>query len=206
MRIDPSKLDGEAAHQLLKGCVSPRPIAWISTIGSNGITNAAPFSCFTFVATLPPMICFSIEPRGGQKKDTLRNVESTKDFVVNLVSEELAEAMNATAEDFPPEVSEITAGGLTAVPSECVRSPRIGECPVSLECRVGQIVELGRSQHSLVIGEVLMVHIRDDLYHNGTIDSTRLRPLGRLAGNQYCRLGEIIELDRPWLGRSTTQT
>ena len=199
MRIEASRLDPQASHDLLKACVVPRPIAWISTLGSNGVANAAPYSCFTFVATVPPMVCFSVELRHGQKKDTLRNLEHTGDFVVNLVSEELAEAMNATAEDFPPEVSEILKVGLTPVPGDAVRSPRIAECPVSLECRVTQIVALGRSRHSLVIGEVLLVHVRDEFARDGSIDLSRLRPVGRLAGNQYCRIGEVFELERPWL-------
>jgi len=200
MRIDASTLDSRASHELLKGCVSPRPIAWISTLSSDGVANAAPYSCFTFVALVPPMVCFSVEPRpDGAKKDTLRNAEFTGDFVVNLVPEELAGAMNATAEDFPPEVSEIAKVGLTATASERVRSPRIAESPVNLECRVTQVIELGRSRHSLVIGEVLVVHVRDDLYRDGTIDVARLRPVARLAGNEYCRLGEVFELDRPWL-------
>jgi flavin reductase (DIM6/NTAB) family NADH-FMN oxidoreductase RutF len=201
MHIDATTLDREAAHQLLKGCVAPRPIAWISTLGENGVVNAAPFSCFTFVATEPPMVCFSVEPRGGEKKDTLRNVEHTRDFVVNLVSEELAPAMNATAQDLAPDRSELDEVGLHAAPSQRVRAPRIAESPVNLECRVTQILELGRSRHSLVVGEVLVVHVRDDLYRDGTVDIQKLRPMGRLAGNQYGKLGEILELERPWLRR-----
>ncbi|MCX7886030.1 MAG: flavin reductase family protein [Verrucomicrobiae bacterium] len=198
MRIDASKLDRQAAHELLKGCVAPRPIAWISTVSSEGVCNAAPYSCFTFVALEPPMVCFSVErKRDGTKKDTLRNVEETGEFVVNVVPEELAGAMNATAEDFPPWVSEFEKAGLTPVPGERVRAPRIAESPVNLECRVERIVEVG--SNSLVISEVLLVHVRDDLYRDGTIDVGRLRPLARLAGNQYCRLGEVFELERPWL-------
>lgn len=199
MRIETSTLDSRASHDLLKGCVSPRPIAWISTLSRDGVANAAPYSCFTFVATVPPMVCFSVELLNGQKKDTLRNVEHTGDFVVNLVSEELAAAMNASAANFPPDVSEILQVGLTPALSERVCAPRIAECPASLECRMTQIIELGRSRHSLVIGEVLLVHVRDDLYRDGTIDVVRLRPVGRLAGNEYCRLGELFELERPWL-------
>jgi flavin reductase (DIM6/NTAB) family NADH-FMN oxidoreductase RutF len=198
MRIDASTLDRQAAHELLKGCVSPRPIAWISTLSADGVANTAPYSCFTFVALVPPMVCFSVEPRpDGATKDTLRNAEFTGDFVVNLVPEELAAAMNASAEGFPPEISEFSKVGVTAAASERVRSPRIAESPVNLECRVGRIIELGQS--SLVIGEVLVVHVRDDLYRDGTIDVARLRPVARLAGNEYCRLGEVFELDRPWL-------
>lgn len=200
MRIDTAALDSQAAHELLKGCVAPRPIAWISTLSAAGVANAAPYSCFTFVATVPPMVCFSVEPRpDSSKKDTLRNVEHTGDFVVNLVPQELAAAMNASAESFPPDVSEIAKVGLTAAASERVRSPRIAESPVNLECRVERIIDLGRSRHSLVIGEVLLVHVRDDLYRDGTIDVARLCPVARLAGNEYCRLGEVFELDRPWL-------
>jgi flavin reductase (DIM6/NTAB) family NADH-FMN oxidoreductase RutF len=198
MRIDASTLDRQAAHELLKGCVSPRPIAWISTLSADGVANAAPYSCFTFVALVPPMVCFAAEPKpNGQKKDTLRNAEFTGDFVVNLVPEELAKAMNATAEGFPSDVSEIAKVGLTATASERVRAPRIAESPVNLECRVERIVGVGRN--SLIIGEVLLVHVRDDLWRDGTIDVARLRPVARLAGNEYCRLGEVFELDRPWL-------
>jgi len=198
MRIDASTLDRQASHELLKGCVAPRPIAWISTLSADGVANAAPYSCFTFVALVPPMVCFSVEPKpDGAKKDTLRNAEFTGDFVVNLVPEELAKAMNATAEDFPPEVSEIAKVGLTAAASEKIRAPRIAESPVNLECQVTQVVEVGRN--SLVIGKVLVVHVRDDLWRDGTIDVARLRPVARLAGNEYCRLGETFELDRPWL-------
>jgi flavin reductase (DIM6/NTAB) family NADH-FMN oxidoreductase RutF len=199
VRIEAGTLDRDASHRLMKGCVVPRPIAWVSSIGPEGVPNAAPYSCFTFVATLPPMVAFAVEPRGGQKKDTLRNIEQTGEFVVNVVPEHLAEAMNRTAEDYPPEVSEILQVGLTPQPGERVRAPRIAECPISLECRLVKVVELGRSRHSLVIGEVLVFHIRDDLHRNGEIDVPRLRPLGRLGGNQYVRLGETFELDRPWL-------
>jgi flavin reductase (DIM6/NTAB) family NADH-FMN oxidoreductase RutF len=199
MRIDARTLDANAVHQLMKGCVAPRPIAWISTLSPQGVANAAPYSCFTFVATWPPLVAFSVERREGRKKDTLVNLEHTGDFVVNMVSEELAGPMNASAEDFPPEVSEIRQVGLTAQASDEVRSPRIAQCPVSMECRLVQVIELGLSRHSLVIGEVVVFHIRDGLYRDGEIDLQKLRPLGRLSGNQYVRLGEALELDRPWL-------
>lgn len=201
MRIDATTLDRQAAHELLKGCVAPRPIAWISTVSADGVANAAPYSCFTFVSLVPPMVCFSVEAKpDGSKKDTLRNAEFTGDFVVNLVPEELAAAMNATAEDVPPEVSEFQKAGLTPAPSERVRAPRIAESPVNLECRVERILELGRAGQRLVIGEMLLVHVRDDLWRDGTIDVARLRPVARLAGNEYARLGEVFELSRPWLG------
>lgn len=200
MRIDTREIDGRAAHDLLKGCVAPRPIAWISTISDSGVINAAPYSCFTFVATVPPMICFSVERRAdGGHKDTLRNAEWTGDFVVNLVPEELATAMNLCAEDLPADVSEVVRAGLTPAPGQLVASPRISESPVNLECRVSQVIALGKSEHSLVIAEIVLVHVRDDLYVDGTVDLDKLRPIGRLAGNDYCRVGDVFKLDRPWL-------
>jgi len=200
MRIDTRSIDGRRAHDLLKSCVVPRPIAWISTIDGSGVVNAAPYSCFTFVATEPPMVCFSVERAlAGGKKDTLLNAEETGDFVVNMVPESLAEVMNQCAEDIAHGVSELDRIGLHPQSSEMVLFPRIAESPVSLECRVAKVLELGRSRHSLVIGEVLLLHIQDDFYAQGTVDLQRLRPVGRLAGNQYCKLGEPFELPRPWL-------
>ena len=199
MRIDAASLDEAAAHDLLKACVVPRPIAWISTTGPDSVANAAPFSCFTFLSTKPPQVGFCIERRGDGKKDTLVNLEHTGDFVVNVVSEPLAEPMNRTAADYPPDVSEILEVGLTPMPGEMVRSPRIAECPISMECRVLDVVKLPASEHRFVIGQVLLFHIQDALYRDGQIDLTTLKPLARLAGNQYGRIGEVFELDRPWL-------
>lgn len=213
MRIDAKTLSDKAAHDLLKGCVVPRPIAWVTTLGPGGVVNAAPYSCFTFVATRPPMVCFSVERRGAEKKDTLRNLERTGDFVVNVVPDSLAEAMNATSADYPPDVSELAEVGLTAAASDRVTSPRIAECPISLECRVSEVLELGASPgdpkrrkarlgtpgHSLVIAEVLVFHVRDELYRNGEIDQSLLRPVGRLSGNLYLRAADVFELARPWL-------
>lgn len=196
MRILANKLDEKSAHRLLKGSVVPRPIAWISTVGENGVTNVAPFSCFTFVATQPPMIAVSIAPRKGQKKDTLRNIEYTGDFVVNVVTENHALAVNATSAEYPADVSEFEKTGLTAMAGEMVKSPRIAGCPIQLECRLEQIIALGESNHSLVIARVLMFHIEDRLYMEGEIDQTALRPLARLAGDHYGQIGKIFELPR----------
>ena len=205
MRIDAASLDAAAAHDLLKACVVPRPIAWVSTIGPDDVTNAAPFSCFTFLSTCPPQVGFCIEQRGSRRKDTLINLEHTGDFVVNVVGEALAEPMNRTAADYPPDVSEIVAVGLTAVAGEMVRAPRIAECPISMECRVVDIVELPASRHRFVVGEVLLFHVQDALYKDGQIDQQALKPLARLAGNQYGRIGEVFELDRPWLAAEHEQ-
>ena len=196
MRIDPSRLDDDNAHRLLKGCVVPRPIAWISTVGENGINNVAPFSCFTFVATKPPMIAVSIARRDGEKKDTLRNIEFCGEFVVNIVTESHALAVNTTSSDYPPTVSEFEKAGITAVPAEIVKAPRISESPIQMECRMEYILTLGESNHSLVIAKVLLFHIDDALYMDGEIQESLLRPLARLADEQYGHIGKIFNLPR----------
>lgn len=196
MRIDPSTLTEEELHNLLKGCVVPRPIAWVSTISSLNIVNLAPFSCFTFVATKPPMIALSIARRGANKKDTLINMEHTGDFVINIATDDLAEKINRTSEELPPDVSEVIEAGLTSVDAELVRAPRISECPIHLECRVATIIPLGESQHSLVLGEVVLFSVADNLFRNGEVDSPLLRPLARLNGEYFGKLGEILYLPR----------
>jgi flavin reductase (DIM6/NTAB) family NADH-FMN oxidoreductase RutF len=196
MRIDSSRLNDDSAHQLLKGCVVPRAIAWISTVGPNGINNVAPFSCFTFVATQPPMIAVSIARRNGEKKDTLRNIESCGEFVVNVATENHAMAVNTTAGDYAADVSEFEKAGITAIPGEIVKAPRISECPIQMECRMEYVLSLGQSNHSLVIAKVLLFHIDDALYKDGEIQQTALRPLARLAGDQYAQIGKIFDLPR----------
>lgn len=199
MRIDPTNLDDQTTHDLLKGCVQPRPIAWVSTLGPDGVGNAAPYSCFTFLATRPPLLGFSIELKPTGKKDTLVNIEHGREFVVNIPTAEMAEAVNASAANFPPEVDEFQAVGLTPATCQIVKTPRIAQCPINLECRLERLVELGKSRHTLVIGEVVMFHIKDHLLRGGTIHPQDLAPLARLSGNYYGRLTDLFELARPWL-------
>lgn len=196
MRIYPANLDEEQSHALLKSCVVPRPIAWVSTISELGVANLAPFSCYSFVATDPPMLSLSIARKRDGKKDTLLNMEFTKDFVVNVVSFDMASAINATAAEYPHEISEFGIAGVTAMESELVRAPRVAESPVQMECRVIDVIQLGKSQHSLVIGEVLLFHIQDHFYKNGEVDVLTLDPIARLRGEQFSSVREVIELPR----------
>ncbi|MDO8674209.1 MAG: flavin reductase family protein, partial [Dehalococcoidia bacterium] len=138
MKVDPREVTARECYKLLIGSIVPRPIAWVSTVGENGVFNVAPFSFFTSVCTYPPTVCFTAIRRAGEKKDTVRNIEFTGDFVVNLVTEELAEAMNISCGDYPPEVDEFQVAKLTAVPGDKVRSPRVAESPISLECKLVQ--------------------------------------------------------------------
>ena len=199
MKIAPGTIGNEAAYRILSSAVVPRPIGLVSTVGPDGVFNVAPFSHFNAVGTSPATVAFSVSRRQGEMKDTFRNVQHTGDFVANIVDDALAEQMNATAADYPPEISEFEIAGLTPVASDLVAAPRVGEAPVSLECRVVQVVDIGQGprRSALVIGEVLLFHVRDDLYQDGRIDPWRLKAVGRLGGDLYCRTWEIFEMARP---------
>jgi len=186
------------------GCVVPRPIAWVSSVDAAGVPNLAPFSYFMAITHDPPTVAFSSSPRatagGGRgKKDTLRNVETTREFVVNVVDDPLAEQMNVTSGDYAPEIDEFTLAGLASAPRARVRVPRVAAAPINMECRVVQIIPIGNLPSNLVIGEVVHLHIRDDVYDpaSGRLDMHRLRPVGRLAGHLYTHVHEIFEMKRP---------
>lgn len=194
MIIDPSELDSVSVYKLLAGSVLPRPIAWVSTRSKDGILNLAPFSFFTVASRQPPMLAISIGPRtDGEEyaKDTLTNIRETKEFVINIVSVELANAMFETAVNHPPEVDEFIRAKVTASDCEIVKAPRVAEAKIAMECRLEQILELGSDY--LVIGEMLRYHVEDDLISNGRIDIKKLDPLGRLAGN-FTKIDTLFDL------------
>lgn len=144
MIINPSEHDYRDIYKLMVGLIVPRPIAFVSTISADGVRNLAPFSFFTGISANPPVICFSPMVRGtdGSRKDTLRNVEAVKEFVVNVVSEEFAEKMNVCSTEFPADVDEFEMSGLTPVASDLVKPPRVQESHISMECRLVEIVEV----------------------------------------------------------------
>ena len=201
MKIDPKTFEGFS--RVFTGVVVPRPIAFVSTLSSDGVANLAPYSFFNAVAFDPPTIVFSSSRRASEAnektKDTLTNIEETGEFVVNVVVDDIAEAMNRTAAEYPTGVDEFEIAGLTAVSSEVVAPPRVAESPVNMECRLVQVVPIGQGAHShgLVIGEILLMHVRDDIINGHRIDHHRLRPTGRLAGNMYCYTADTFELVRP---------
>lgn len=177
--------------------INPRPIAWVSTVGEDGVNNLAPFSFFQVVSAKPPVVCFSpASKRDGQKKDTLRNIESCRDFVINTVNEDLAKAMNQTSAEYPPNVDEFKEVGLTPVTSDLVKSPRVGEAPVSLECKLIQILQFGQSPEfaHLIIGDVVRMHIRDEFCIDGQLDGWKLNSIGRLWQKYYCRITDTFEI------------
>ena len=189
-------------YKLMIGSVVPRPIGWISTVSDAGDHNLAPFSFFNAVCSSPPHVQFCATRRGDVRleKDTIRNIRETGEFVVNVVTEATAEAMNITATEFPADVDEFAVAGLTPAPSLHVRPARVAESPIHFECKLAQIVEVGDpiGGSSLVIGQVVHMHVDDDvLLGNDKIDIARLQPVARLGGNWYCRITDVFELIRP---------
>ena len=197
MRIDPKTFEG--FNRVLTGVIVPRPIAFVSSVSTEGIVNLAPFSFFNAMAYDPATIVLGISRSAGWKeKDTLANIEATGEFVVNVVVDDIAKAMNSTAAEFPADVDEFEVGGLTAAPSELVRAPRVAESPVNMECRLNQVVAVGDgTKHAIVIGEIVLMHIRDDIINGHRINHQRLKPVGRLAGNMYCNTHDVYEMVRP---------
>jgi len=194
--IDPDSLDPQSRYKLLIGSVVPRPIAWTSTMNRKGVHNLAPFSFFTVASRNPPMLCISVGPRTDQPpdtKDTLSNIEEMKEFVINIVSLPLWNAMYESSRTHPPEADEFEKAGLTAAGCEVVRAPRVEEAAVSMECVLERVLELGTDH--LVIGRMVRFHVRKELYENGRINVAKLQPLGRLTGN-YTKIETIFEL--PW--------
>jgi len=197
--IDGAGLDTETAYRLIIGCVVPRPIAWITTIGADGCVNAAPFSSYNYVSTSPPMLAVNIASRAGALKDTARNIRASGEFVVNVATEANMELMHASAEEYAPGVSETSALGIELLASRQVKPPRIAASPVQMECRLDQTVALGRGVNTLYIGEVVAFHVARQFYDGRRIDSAKMRPLARLGGPYYAALGEIFH--RPMLQR-----
>ena len=202
MELDPATLEVRERYKLLIGCIVPRPIAFVSTVSPAGEPNLAPFSFFNAVCSNPPTVVFCpmIRSLDGKTKDTLDNVRATNEFVVNIVSEDLAEAMNLSSVEAPPEVNEFEFARVTAEPSVTVRPPRVKESRVHFECRVRQIVEIGSEPGGgcVVIGEVLHIHVDDAVLTGGDkISLTALKPIGRLAGGGYVRVTDLFELERP---------
>lgn len=189
--IDAAQLDTTSAYRLIIGCVTPRPIAWVTTISAEGKVNAAPFSSYNYVAHSPPMLAINIGKRDGQLKDTARNMIQTKEFVVNVPTESNMDLMHACGADYPAEVSEVEALGIALIPGVKVRVPRIAVTPVQMECRLVRALNLGRGLNTLYIGEVLAFHLSGEVYDGKHVDSARLRPIARLGGPNYATLGEI---------------
>jgi len=201
MILDPRTMPKNDVYRFLISAVVPRPIAFVSTVSAAGAVNLAPFSYFNAVASEPPLVAISINDRADDPKDTLRNIRETREFVVNVVSEPLLDAMVRTAGEWPRATSEFGPSGLTPAPSERVRAPYVAESPLQLECVLHKEVVLGNS--FLVVGEVVLARVRDDVMTDGRVDPAKLAPVGRLGGELYAPLGPVLRRSRPKVSRST---
>jgi flavin reductase (DIM6/NTAB) family NADH-FMN oxidoreductase RutF len=205
--VESEKIDSESLYRILIGSVLPRPIAWVSTLSADGKPNLAPFSFFTVASANPPVVCFSPGLKGelvegklrGVPKDTLKNIQETKEFVVNIVSHKVAEKMVQTSGDYAYGVSEFEAAGLTAIRSRSVKPFCVGESLINMECTLRQVLEFGDEPGSgnLVLGNVVCIHIDDSVYDGRHIDIDVLQPIGRLGGNEYCTTRDRFVLLRP---------
>jgi flavin reductase (DIM6/NTAB) family NADH-FMN oxidoreductase RutF len=190
-------------HNPFKARVAPRPIAWVSSMDLDGVLNLAPYSFFNAIADQPPTIVFAPNgPRpGGGTKDTLSNIEKTNEFVVNLCSYELREAMNESSAHVDPEVDEFALAGLTPAPSVHVKVPRVKEAPASLECRFITRLRLPSTnpkiENNCVIGQVVGIHIADSIIKDGMVDTAAYHPLARLGYMDYAAIDETFEMLRP---------
>jgi flavin reductase (DIM6/NTAB) family NADH-FMN oxidoreductase RutF len=199
MFIDPDSMEPRHLHQLLISVIVPRPIAFVSTVGADGSHNLAPFSYFNLISSRPPLVGISVNRRAAGPKDTAKKVRETGEFVVNLVDEALnARAVEASGE-WPEEVDEFQLTGLTPLPSEKVKAPRVAESPVSLECRLERILEI--EDTDFMVGRVVWAHVRDDVLREGRVDPTLLRPVGRLGGDDYAIVRDVVSIPRPRVPR-----
>lgn len=210
MIVRPSELSHSELYSIILNSVAPRPIAWVSTVSAAGQHNLAPFSFFNAVCVDPPLLAFApgfrpamqSNANHGEAKDTLRNIRETKEFVVNVVTYALAEAMNVTSGEYDPSVNEFELAKLTSEPSKIVRPSRVAGSPVSFECKLHQILEFSPAptSSSLVIGQIVSIYLDESHLKDGKLDRDSLDLIGRMGGIQYTRTTQRFEMVRPKIG------
>ena len=195
MLFDPAALPPREMYRLLISCIAPRPIAFVTTLSRAGVTNLAPFSFFNGVSSEPPVLSIAVaRKRDGSKKDTWVNIEETGEVVVNVVVPELMDAVIVGARELPHDVSELDLSKEPTRPSVQVKPPRLANSPVQLECSLLKIVEVEKT--GLILGRVVLVHVRDEVLSDGRVDPRKLTFVGRLGGDSYCRVGDLFERKR----------
>lgn len=201
MIVLPEDLKPHQFYRYMVWCITPRPIAWVSSVSPEGHSNLAPYSFFNGIGANPPTLLFSaVNRRDGSKKDTVRNIEEQKEFVVNVVNYENREAMNCCSADFEPEQSEFESCGLTPADSERVTVPHVQEAPIYMECSLNQIVHLGEGPlaANLIIGNILKIFIDDAVMDDeGQVDPAKLDSIGRLGGSSYSTTRDRFSMERP---------
>jgi flavin reductase (DIM6/NTAB) family NADH-FMN oxidoreductase RutF len=200
MKFDMTKIAAPERYNLMSASITPRPIAWISSVSAGGIRNLAPYSFFNMVSADPPLIVLGLMPRAdGTLKDTTANIIETEQFIVHLVSEHMAELMNFTCIDAPPAFDEITAVGLEVTEGDKVAVPRLVQAPVAMECRLYQAIQPGTT--TIILGEVLAMHIQDEFVEDasqGFVNPLAMRLIARLhAGGWYTRSTDLLQMERP---------
>lgn len=200
MQFDPQEIEQKTIYKLLSGIVIPRPIGWISSISEEGITNLAPFSFFNAVGDDPPHVMFSAGRGATSNQDTLNNVLNTKQFVVNMVTEELVEQMNRTAQGIPPHESEFEFANLTPIPSIKIKPPRVKESPITMECELVHHYTLEDHKFggsTILVGRIVLFHVAENmLLESHKINQENYQPISRLAGSNYSKIGEIFSVKR----------
>ncbi len=207
MNVRPQEMPRNEFYRLLVHTVAPRPIAWVSTVDREGVPNLAPYSFFNVLSATPPLLGFCPgmrtaalrEEMGSGVKDSLRNARETGEFVVNVVTYELGEAMNLSSGDYDAAVSEFDVAKLATRPSTIVKPPQVAGSPVSFECKVFEVLQFGNEIQggSLIIGEILCVHLEESALREGRVDCRQLDLIGRLGGLGYCRTNERFDMVRP---------
>jgi flavin reductase (DIM6/NTAB) family NADH-FMN oxidoreductase RutF len=210
MNIVPSDLSHNELYNMILNSVAPRPIAWVSTVSASGQPNLAPFSFFNCVCVAPPLLAFATGLRpakqsssgAGEPKDTLRNIRETKEFVVNVVTYELAETMNQTSGEYDASINEFELAQIASAPAQVVKVPRVAASPVSFECKLYQILDFSPSPQSssLVIGEIVSIHVDEAYMKDGKLDRDSLDLIGRMGGLQYTRTTQRFDMVRPKVG------
>ena len=203
MFFTPGNHPNTLSHNPFNAIVVPRPIGWISTLSKSGIPNLAPYSFFNAVAYDPPQVMFaatSSHTHGGQK-DSVQNAQDTDEFVVNVVTYDLREHMNTSAVSAPPDINEFEYANLTQEPSEMVKAPRVAESPIHLECTYTQTVELPTDDpaapNTVIFGQVVGIHIREEVIKEGKLDLMAIQPVGRLGYLDYVHVTQSFNMDRP---------
>ncbi len=189
--------DAAARYRIITSCAVPRPIAWVTTLGENGLVNIAPFSSYNYIAHSPPMVGINIGLRDGKLKDTARNLEATKEFVISMPTVETMEAMNMTSANMRPMSAKRERHGIPLIPSQFIKPPRIANTPVQMECRLTQVLPLGTGHNIFYIGEVVAFHLDNEIFDGRHVDIAKMNPIARLAGPYYAKLGEIVRMERP---------
>jgi flavin reductase (DIM6/NTAB) family NADH-FMN oxidoreductase RutF len=191
-------LDAREGYRLLTSIVVPRPVAWVSSMGSDGSTNLAPYSFFNAVGNSPPTIMIAVGMRKGNIKDTLLNITKTREFVVNLADMKLSEKMVYTSGDWSYGMSEFEQADLETIPSVLVKPPRVKDAPVSMEVKATQIIPVEGTVSTMILGHIVCFHVRQDLLReNGSVDASLLNPVLRLGGIEYATLGKVFSMKRP---------